>query len=53
VQEKEEEHTIAKEWPLPKIESQGLDSSSSDGIELTPLEFSRLMVGGRNNGSTS
>jgi hypothetical protein len=48
VQEKEE-HTIAKEWPLPKSESPGLDSSNSEKKELTALEFSRLMVGGRGN----
>lgn len=46
VQEKEE-LTIAKEWPLPKSESPGLDSSNSEEKELSALEFSRLMVGGR------
>jgi DNA polymerase III subunit gamma/tau len=44
-----EEQKIAKKWPLPKIESQGLDSY---GTELSPLEFSQLMVGGRGSGTT-
>jgi hypothetical protein len=49
VQEKEEQK-IAKKWPLPKIESPGSDSY---GTELTPLEFSQLMVGGRGSGTTA
>lgn len=52
VQDKEEQK-IAKEWSLPKDERQGLDSSNSKGVELTPLEFSRLMVGGRGSGTTT
>lgn len=49
---KKEESTqkIAKEWSLPKEERHGSDSSDVIGQELTPLEFSRLMVGGRVSG---
>lgn len=49
---KKEEQKIAKEWSLPKEERQGSDSSDVIGPELTPLEFSRLMVGGRVSGPT-
>jgi DNA polymerase III subunit gamma/tau len=49
---KEESQKIANEWSLPKEERQGSDSSDVIGQELTPLEFSRLMVGGRGSGPT-
>jgi DNA polymerase III subunit gamma/tau len=47
VLKKEESQKIAMEWSLPKEERQGSDSSDVIGQELSPLEFSRLMVGGR------
>jgi DNA polymerase III subunit gamma/tau len=50
VPKKEETQKIATEWSLPKEERQGSDSSDLIGKELPPLEFSRLMVGGRGSG---
>jgi len=49
--EKEETQKIASEWSLPKSQRQGSDSSDVIGQELSPLDFSRLMVGGRGGGT--
>jgi DNA polymerase III subunit gamma/tau len=50
VLKKEDSQKIATQWSLPKEERQGSDSSDLIGKELPPLEFSRLMVGGRGSG---
>ena len=50
-QEKEENQKLPNQWSLPKEEIRGADSSDVYQGELTPLEFSRLLVGGRGGGS--
>lgn len=48
--EKEEETKISQTWSLPKEQRHGVDSS--DRLkELSPLEFSRRLVGGRGDES--
>lgn len=46
--EKEEPQKVPLKWSLPKEERQG--TSSLEEEELTSLEFSRLLVGGRGGG---
>jgi hypothetical protein len=46
VSEKEEQPKIHNEWSLPKEERLGEDSFDVEQ-ELSPLEFSKRMVGGR------
>jgi len=46
VEQKEESARIPTEWPLLKEERLG--ESSEDDKELSPSEFSQLLVGGRN-----
>lgn len=50
-QNKEENQKLPNQWSLPKEEIRGADSSDVYQGELTPLEFSRLLVGGRGGGS--
>jgi DNA polymerase III subunit gamma/tau len=47
--EGEQPQRVPVEWSLPKEEIQG--ASSFDEKELSPLEFSRLLVGGRGSGT--
>jgi len=44
---KEDTQKVPFDWSLPKEERQGSDSSTTVQKELSPLEFSRLLVGGR------
>jgi len=44
---KEDTQKVPFEWSLPKSERQGSDSSVTAQKELSPLDFSRLLVGGR------
>ena len=46
--EKTEPERVPSQWPLPK--EQRLGESSFDDEELSPEEFSRLLVGGRGGG---
>ena len=48
---KEETQKLPNKWSLPKEEIRGADSSDVYQGELTPLEFSRLLVGGRGGGT--
>lgn len=45
--EGEDDPRIPYQWSLPKEERQGSDSSDLIENELSPLEFSRLLIGGR------
>ena len=47
---KEDTQKVPFEWSLPKEQRQGFDSSASIHKELSSLEFSRLLVGGRGGG---
>jgi DNA polymerase III subunit gamma/tau len=48
--EKEDTQKVPFEWSLPKEERSGSDSSMLTHKELSPLDFSRLLVGGRGGG---
>ena len=47
--EDEDDLKVPNEWSLPKDARQGSDSSDLEK-ELSPLEFSRLLIGGRGGG---
>lgn len=47
IQEKEDSPKIPFTWSLPKEERHGVDSSDINQQELSPIEFSRMLVGGR------
>jgi hypothetical protein len=44
----EEPNRVPSEWPLPKEDRLG--ESSNDEPELSPEDFSKLLVGGRGGG---
>jgi len=50
VTEKEETPKIPNMWSLPKIEENQRGADSFDDEELSPLEFSKRLVGGRGGG---
>ena len=46
----ESDPKVPYQWSLPKEERQGSDSSDLTENELSLLEFSRLLIGGRGGG---